>query len=36
MIKILVKDHKTVAKNARSIYAIVSSADDQPKVDILT
>jgi starvation-inducible DNA-binding protein len=36
MIKILVKGHETVAKTARSIFAIASKADDQPTADLLT
>jgi starvation-inducible DNA-binding protein len=36
MIKILIEGHEAVAKNARSIFAIASKADDQPTADLLT
>ena len=36
MIQILVNAHEAVARTARSIFAVVDSANDQPTADVLT
>jgi starvation-inducible DNA-binding protein len=36
MVRILVDSHEAVARTARSIFALVDKADDQPTADLLT
>ena len=36
MVKLLVNAHETVARTARSIFAVIDEANDQPSADVLT
>jgi len=36
MIKTLVEGHEAVARTARSIFAVVDKASDEPSADLLT
>ena len=36
MVRILAHGHEAVARTARSLFPLVSKADDQPTADLLT